>query len=135
MLKVIETYRLQNDYWLKIKYELSSQSTCNIFMVDIVVAKTLRQCNDNFNKTKNSPKNLRNKSTNSKGGLEALRIALESVLNFKDRLVEGCYLHVEASNQQRANVYSRLTRYGFVEGIHNSPKSKWHEQKYYYLKV
>jgi hypothetical protein len=134
MLTIYEKYKLQNGYWLKIRYFLGKQSTeaHPVFLVDIVVAKTMRQCNDHYKKTKNSPKNLRNKSTNSKGGIEALRISLESILNFSERLRPGCIIHIEGSDDQRVRVYKRLTRYGFIEASHFSPGNEWHKREYFY---
>ena len=101
--------------------------------MDIAVAKTKRKCNDHYCKTNKSPKNLKNVSSNHKqNGIEALNVALRSLLRFETMLPEGVTIRIEGSDEQRRHVYSRLLRYGYIQASWFAPGKSWHGRAYYF---
>lgn len=131
-------HKLHNGYWLKVRFLKASKyfhNSGNLWFVDIAVGKSKRQVNDHYNTTQKSPKKLRNKSTNNKGGLEALRLTLQDIQEFIKILPSGSKLQIEGSDEQRRHVYSRLLRYGFIGASWYAPENHWHKQTYYWIEV
>jgi len=117
MKSLSKFYKLQNGYWLKVmitKFD-NIYYPPNSWNASIVVAKTKRKANDHFNKLHNSPKNLENKSTNYKGGIESLIASMTIIHQFEKLLSNGNYIIIEGSDEQRKRVYRRLLRYGYKE--------------------
>lgn len=96
-------FQLSNGQWLKILFEYKN----NFWTMDIVVAKTKRQCNDCINKTEFSPKILYGKITGNKLGLEALLIAKRELLNFEKTLHYKTNIFIFAVDDRLLNVYYR----------------------------
>lgn len=132
-------YKLKNGYWLKILLIKADPRywgyTDKTFFVDIAVGKTKRIVNNHYSKTCHSPKSLRNKSSNNKGGIEALLITLQYIQEIEQSLPKNSIIRIEGSNEQRINVYSRLKKYGFIEAFWNAPKCHWHKKKYYFKEI
>jgi hypothetical protein len=133
-----EWHQLSNGYWLKILYtyqHYQENHNYGVWLMDIVVAKTKRNCNDHYCKTKKSLKKLKNKSTNHKqNNVEALSISLKSLLQFEKTLPKGSSIRIEGSDNQRIHVYSRLLKYGYIQASWYAPGKWWHE-KIYYIKT
>jgi hypothetical protein len=130
---------LSNGYWLKIMLFRPSRNMWsykpNIYLVDIVVAKTKRQVNDHYNSTRKSPKSLGFKSTNNRGGLESLTKTLEVLKECESILPKGSILRIEGSDERRRKVYGRLVRYGFVTASWYAPNWRWHKEQYYFKEI
>jgi hypothetical protein len=136
--QIKEWYQLSNGYWLKILYtyqHYQENHNYGTWLMDIVVAKTKRQCNDHYCKTRNSPKKLKNKSSNHKqNSIEALSVSLKSLLQFEKTLPIGNSIRIEGSDEQRIHVYSRLLKYGYIQTSWYTP-NKWWNGKVYYFKT
>lgn len=134
-----QQYQLKNKYWLKVVFFKSPFKKYDnnkiTWLMDIVVGKTKRQINDHFNSTRKSPKCLLNKSTNNKGGIESLLIALTCLKEFENTLPKGNIIRIEGCDEQRIKVYSRLLKYGFVQATWYEPKKSWHGKTYYLKEI
>jgi hypothetical protein len=127
-------HKLTNGYWLKVLF-IKLTGYYNLWAVDIAVGKTKRIVNDHYNKTKKSPKTLYNKSSNNKGGLEALKITLQDIQDFVKSLPGNNTILVNGSDEQRIHVYSRLLHHGFIQASYFVPEKVWHKDIYYFLEV
>lgn len=128
-------FKLSDGKWLKIVFRLYHGYKQNSWYVTIVVAKTRRKCNDSIRKTAHSPKNLRYRSTGGKVGIEALRLALQEILNFETRLKIGDEIVIEGSDAKRQRVYAWLTRYSYVAASHFAPNKFFHKHVYYFKPI
>lgn len=128
--------KLSNGYWLKIL--LFRPRKCmwcydpKLYLLDICVGKTKRIVNDHYNCTSKSPKRLWQKSTNKRGGLEALLKTIEYVEELSTRLPKGSIIRVEGSDDKRTRAYRRLLKYGFKEANFYAPNCRWHKGTYYF---
>lgn len=118
--RIVKWHQLKNKYWLKITFfKIKDKErrvffkSDNIWSVDIVVTKTKRQANDHYCKSCGSKKFLYLQSTNNRGGIESLLIALEELKRFKEWIPKGHKILVSGTDDQRTKVYSRLLRYGY----------------------
>ena len=134
---ISEWHQLKNGYWLKIKFikcKWQTESCKDMWNVSIIVAKTRRKANDHSNSSVRSPKNLINKSTNIKGGIDSLMITLNSILQFEKILPEGSAIVIIGVEDQRAKVYSRLLRYGYSQTIWYDPSNYYKGESICYVK-
>jgi hypothetical protein len=131
MYEIKQWKQLSNGYWLKMVFTLG-HDTRPTWYVSMVVGKTRRLVNDTYSKSGKSPKNLVSKSTNHHAaGIEALMTAFRIVQDFEKALPEGSEIQVHATDMQRARVYGRLQRYGYIQKLTDRPKSGRHGRPYY----
>jgi hypothetical protein len=130
---------LSNGYWLKIKviklWPCAWGYDSKIHCIDIAVGKTRRIVNDHYSRRRRSPKSLYNKSSNNKGGLEALIKTMEFIQEYISIVPKGTTIRIEGSNEQRVKVYSRLLRYGFKTAFYYAPNCHWHKKQYYFKEI
>lgn len=130
-----EWHKLSNGYWEKIIYRYNTNFFDSpVWTMDLFVAKTKRIINDMCGKSHKSPKKCYiGQSTNhNQNGIESLTIALKSLLRFISKLPKNSKIRIEGNDKQRINVYSRLTRYGFIAASYYRPERSWHKRKYYF---
>jgi len=134
---ISEWYQLKNGYWLKIRFikcKWKTENKLDMWNVSIVVVKTKRKANDHSNSSVRRPKNLINKSTNVRGGIESLMITLHSILQFEKMLSEGSAIVIVGFEDQREKVYSRLLRYGYSQMIWYDPDNYYKKESICYIK-
>ena len=110
--EVVKNIKLGNNQYMKILFSYFGWS--NIWFVDIVVANSKRKCNDCIGKSEGSPKKLYGKCTGNGLGIKPFIIALKELLNFEKTLTARCQIRIVGANDRLANIYSRLTRYGYT---------------------